>query len=140
MEDTLWEKNGMYNQKGFGYVLILIVMEDTLWDVDFLKGGAESLKVLILIVMEDTLWAPLLFSQSHFHKVLILIVMEDTLWEKTMRTKWVLVVCLNPYCNGRYSMRHNSNLCSSFIIFGLNPYCNGRYSMSLIQAMLLICL
>ena len=39
--------------------------------------------------------------------------------------------CLNPYCNGRYSLRVHWNLVTGKMD-SLNPYCNGRYSLSLV--------
>ena len=38
--------------------------------------------------------------------------------------------CLNPYYNGKYSMRQVTNVFRIWKPFCLNPYYNGKYSMS----------
>ena len=91
----------------------------------------SSHRVLILIVMEDTHWG-LFFIETNFYfiRVLILIVMEDTHWGHPQGWEGAEeLVGLNPYCNGRYSLRYYYYIYWSFS-WCLNPYCNGRYSLS----------
>ena len=39
-------------------------------------------------------------------------------------------ICLNPCCNGIYSMRLFVGLLHKKMVLSLNPCCNGIYSMS----------
>ena len=83
--------------------------------------------------MENTLWDVNDASRKErgMGKVLILIIMENTLWGGTPFSRWqARSMCLNPYYNGKYSMRlwygyqvYHTDAC-------LNPYYNGKYSMS----------
>ena len=41
------------------------------------------------------------------------------------------LISLNPYSNGRYSMRLWERDLTEMPSVGLNPYSNGRYSMSI---------
>ena len=86
-------------------------------------------KIAILILMEDYLWS----WCSHHKDVVIegiffLILMEDTLWDQTPLDSVQKAGGLNPYSNGRYSMR-SAGRWKWMKIVGLNPYFNGRYSM-----------
>ena len=65
----------------------------------------SALEVLILIIMENTLWGDENVDQSWILLVLILIIMENTLWEEKMTVSERPKACLNPYYNGKYSMR-----------------------------------
>ena len=40
-----------------------------------------------------------------------------------------MMLCLNPCCNGIYSMRANFSGIISKVNWSLNPCCNGIYSM-----------
>ena len=55
--------------------------------------------------MEDTLRVEKFFGLKAGETVLILIVMEDTLRVYPIGLIQAIKVCLNPYCNGRYSTR-----------------------------------
>ena len=55
--------------------------------------------------MEYTQWEYDSVKLLDGHKVLILVVMEYTQWESSLGTKKASI-CLNPCCNGIYSMRH----------------------------------
>ena len=59
--------------------------------------------VLILIVVEDGLVLMLTQIMSVQCIVLILIVVEDGLVHKCNLVRKVEMVCLNPYCSGRWS-------------------------------------
>ena len=46
----------------------------------------------------------------------------------------LIIKCLNPYYNGKYSMR--LYIGGSLIVeFSLNPYYNGKYSMRTVQVL-----
>ena len=60
--------------------------------------------VLILVVMEYTQWVISGFATISGNAVLILVVMEYTQWE-ALDVKKDRIKCLNPCCNGIYSMR-----------------------------------
>ena len=55
--------------------------------------------------------------------------MEYTQWEDSNNLQIFQKVCLNPCCNGIYSMR--SNFMEKLVSKSLNPCCNGIYSMRL---------
>ena len=81
--------------------------------------------------MEDTHWVILDDFVRNCNRVLILIVMEDTHWGVSGRPSQVNQHgSLNPYCNGRYSLRVEIPCVSGKFFSSLNPYCNGRYSLS----------
>ena len=54
--------------------------------------------------------------------------MENTLWVEESRKKKIDSVCLNPYYNGKYSMRISEEVVAN-PNESLNPYYNGKYSM-----------
>ena len=67
--------------------------------------------------------------------------MEYTQWDWARRTCCRIQWCLNPCCNGIYSM--SQLLCVSWIFTRLNPCCNGIYSMrrtSSVKEVLSLCL
>ncbi len=85
-------------------VLILVVMEDALWQFLYNSSGF-TIGVLILVVMEDALWQfsilPILVITT---RVLILVVMEDALWLVDIMIIDLIILRLNPCCNGRCSL------------------------------------
>ena len=69
--------------------------------------------------------------QSIYYHVLILILMEDTLWECSLARSRDLGFDLNPYSNGRYSMREVQQKLQKrlqVVLILINPYSIGRYS------------
>ena len=127
MEYTQWAYSSCNRIEFCFWVLILVVMEYTQWAVTVLLSGAQ-LNVLILVVMEYTQWGLSSRIPDKIITVLILVVMEYTQWEETSGREQLLIMSLNPCCNGIYSMR---NLMSGLIYHStcLNPCCNGIYSM-----------
>ena len=101
-------------------------MEYTQWDLYAPVWQNERLSVLILVVMEYTQWDYCWKMVVNLLKVLILVVMEYTQWGYRVSQSMVWE-CLNPCCNGIYSMRQIN--CFHLVTFGLNPCCNGIYSM-----------
>ena len=41
------------------------------------------------------------------------------------------ITCLNPYCNGRWSLTDKVETSVSDDMDSLNPYCNGRWSLTI---------
>ena len=82
--------------------------------------------VLILVLMEDTLRVMFAEMQKLKLSVLILVLMEDTLRVGLLQFLLVLC-CLNPCFNGRYSQSAKS-VKNLKVKNGLNPCFNGRYS------------
>ena len=117
----------------------------------------DEQEVLILVVMEYTQWViSQLRDDEAASFVLILVVMEYTQWVVNLLKVWPWRMCLNPCCNGIYSMSSGNHLTrlviivlilvvmeytqwgfvylySSFWWLCLNPCCNGIYSMSPIE-------
>ena len=87
--------------------------------------------VLILIVMED----------GHWHGKFSVLVQDSHCLNPYCNGRWSLTeevsfdnpfgLCLNPYCNGRWSLTHLG--WSSLFIWRLNPYCNGRWSLTVLN-------
>ena len=125
MEYTQWVKKSV-DEWAIKNVLILVVMEYTQWGGTIswswkMQGlnpccnGIYSMRfwnkdirkilkcVLILVVMEYTQWASESNAKTKKSTVLILVVMEYTQWVKKNRL-WKKSFCLNPCCNGIYSM------------------------------------
>ena len=64
--------------------------------------------------MEYTQWVKKSVDEWAIKNVLILVVMEYTQWVPLSTTTQSLIICLNPCCNGIYSMsninrNNNSN-------------------------------
>ena len=55
--------------------------------------------------------------------------MEYTQWDFMLTLDDNKILCLNPCCNGIYSMRQQTNN-RLWKNLSLNPCCNGIYSMS----------
>ena len=54
--------------------------------------------------------------------------MEYTQWDIKEMANWASTSCLNPCCNGIYSMSIKDEQGDIFFV-SLNPCCNGIYSM-----------
>ena len=67
------------------------------------QGGFDVNLVLILIVVDDGLVPQNYLMGATYHfVVLILIVVDDGLVHNTLGVS-TLLMCLNPYCSGRWS-------------------------------------